>query len=69
MRGKATKELLENFNIIRQAKKLVLGWKISQKTYHEIKHANTLIRHSNRIIKSQCYMMDNGYDSKKSTPN
>jgi len=33
------------------AKKVILGWKISQKTYQEIKYANTLIRQSNRIKK------------------
>jgi hypothetical protein len=46
-------------------KKVVLGWKISQKTYYEIKHAITLIKQSNRIRKSQCYVMDKGYDSEK----
>ena len=30
------------------AKKVVLGWNISQKTYIEIKHTNILIRQSNR---------------------
>ena len=30
------------------AKKVVLGWNISQKTYIEIKHTNVLIRQSNR---------------------
>jgi len=42
-----------------------LGWKISQKTDHEIKHANALIRQSNKMRKSDCYVMDKGYDSEK----
>ena len=47
------------------AKKVVLGWKISPKKYIKIKHENALIRQSNRIRKSQCYVMDKGYDSEK----
>lgn len=47
------------------SKKVILGWKISQKTDHEIKHANALIRQSNKMRKSDCYVMDKGYDSEK----
>jgi hypothetical protein len=49
-------------------KKVILGWKISQKTDHKIKHASVssdLIRQSNRTRKSQCYVMDKGYDPEK----
>lgn len=49
-------------------KKVILGWKISQKTDHKIKHANVsndLIRQSNRTRKSQCYVMDKGYNFEK----
>jgi len=46
-------------------KKVILGWKISQETDHKIKHANALIRQSNRTRKSQCYVMDKGYNSEK----
>jgi len=42
--------------------------KLVKKTYYEIKHAITLIKQSNRIRKSQCYVMDKGYDSKKIHP-
>jgi hypothetical protein len=42
-----------------------LGWKISQKTDHEIRHANALIRQSNKMRKSECYVLDKGYDSEK----
>jgi hypothetical protein len=50
---------------IKTSQKVLLGCKISQKTYIEIKHANALIRQSNRIRKSQCYVMDKGFDSEK----
>ena len=42
-----------------------MGWKISQKTNHEIKHANALIRQSNKMRKSYCYVMNKGYNSDK----
>jgi hypothetical protein len=48
-------------------KNVALGWKISQKTYQEIKHVNALIKQSNKIRKSQCYVMDKGYVSEKNT--
>ena len=41
--------------------------KNSQKTDPEIKHANALIRQSDQIRKSDCYLMDKGYDSEKNT--
>ena len=37
------------------------------KKYHEIKHVNALIKQSNKIRKSQCYVMDKGYVSEKNT--
>ncbi len=42
-----------------------MGWKISQKTDPEIKHANALIRRLNKMRKSDCYVMKKGYDSEK----
>ncbi|NLN43089.1 MAG: transposase, partial [Methanosarcina sp.] len=38
---------------------------MSQKTDHDVKHAKTLIRQSNKSRKSECYVMDKGYDSEK----
>lgn len=35
------------------------------KTDHDVKHAKTLIRQSNKLRKSQCYVMDKGYDSEE----
>ena len=42
-----------------------LRWKIGQKTDHDVKHAKTLIRQSNKSRKSECYVMDKGYDSEE----
>jgi hypothetical protein len=54
-----------NFQYYLTQIKGVLGWKISQKTYQEIKHANALIKQLNKIRKSQCCVMDKKYDSEK----
>ncbi len=37
----------------------------SKKTDHDVKHAKTLIRQSNKLRKSECYVMDKGYDSEE----
>src|SRR5271169_3833964 len=63
--GKLRRSFLRTSISIDTSKKVILGWKISQKTDHEIKHANALIRQSNRMRKSDCYVMDKGYDSEK----
>lgn len=44
---------------------MILGWKISQKTDHDVKHAKALIRQSNKSRKSECYVLDKEYDSEK----
>ena len=56
--GKLRKSFLKTSISVDTNKMVILGWKISQKTDHEIKHANTLIRQSNRIRRSECYVMD-----------
>ena len=61
--GKLRKSFLKTSISVDTNKMVILGWKISQKTDHEIKHANALIRQSNRIRRSECYVMDKGYDS------
>ena len=43
----------------------MLGWKISQKTDHDVKHAKALMRQSNKMRRSEFYVMDKGYDSEK----
>ncbi len=63
--GKLRKSFLKTSISVDTDKKIILGWKISQKTDHEIKHANALIRQSNKMRRSECYVMDKGYDSEK----
>ncbi len=63
--GKLLRSFLKTSISVDTRKEIILGWKISQKTDHEIKHTNALIRQSNKIRKSECYVMDKGYDSEK----
>ena len=49
--GKLRKSFLKTSISVDTNKMIILGWKISQKTDHEIKHANAPIRQSNRIKK------------------
>ncbi|RXA15579.1 IS5 family transposase [Methanosarcina sp. MSH10X1] len=63
--GKLLRSFLKTSISVSTDKKVILGWKISQKTDHDVKHAETLIRQSNKLRKSQCYVMDKGYDSEE----
>jgi len=63
--GKLLRSFLKTSIAVDTDKKVILGWKISQKTDHEIRHVNALIRQSNKNKKSECYVLDKGYDSEK----
>ena len=63
--GKLRRSFLKTSIAVDTDKKVILGWKISQKTDHDVKHAKTLIRQSNKLRKSECYVMDKGYDSEE----
>jgi len=63
--GKLRRSFLKTSISVDTSKKVILGWKISQKTDHDVKHAKTLIKQSNKSKKSECYVMDKGYDSEK----
>ena len=63
--GKLRRSFLKTSIAVDTDKKVVLGWKISQKADHDVKHAKALIRQSNKSKKSECYVMDKGYDSEK----
>ena len=63
--GKLRRSFLKTSIAVDTDKKIILGWKISQKTDHDVKHAKALIRQSNKLRNSQCYVMDKGYDSEE----
>lgn len=63
--GELRRSFLKTSVSVDTDRQVILGWKISQKTDHDAKHAKTLIRQSNRSRKSQCYVLDKGYDSEK----
>lgn len=41
----------------------ITGFKISGKPVHDAKHAMTLLKQCHQTRKSNCYVMDKGYDS------
>jgi transposase len=63
--GKLRRSFLKTSISVDTDKKVILGWKVSQKTDHDVKHAKSLIRQSNKLRKSECYVLDKGYDSEK----
>src|ERR1035437_4285518 len=63
--GKLRRSFFKTSIPVDTSKKVILRWKISQKADNEIKHANALIRQSNKMRKSDYYAMDKGYDSEK----
>ena len=63
--GKLRRSFLKTSISVDTDKKVIIGWKISQKTDHDVKHAKALIRQSNKSRKSECYVLDKGYDSEK----
>ena len=63
--GKLLRSFLKTSIAVDTDKKVILGWKISQKTDNDVKHAKALIRQSNKSRKSECYVLDKGYDSEK----
>jgi hypothetical protein len=59
------KKFPEKFNISQNRGINEYSMAISRKTDNDIKPANALIRKSNRTTKSECYIIDDGYDSAK----
>jgi transposase len=61
--GKMRKTFLKTSISVDTNKQVILAVKISRKPVHDTKHAQKLLRQTQRIRKSECFVMDRGYDS------
>lgn len=67
--GKRKERVRDEFSHHGLSCQVILGWKISQKrimmSNMQKLYAKALLRQSNKLRKSECYVMDKGYDSEK----
>ena len=61
--GKMRKNFLKTSISVDTHKQVILSAKISLKPLHDTKHAEKLLRQTQRMRKSECFVMDRGYDS------
>lgn len=61
--GKMRKNFLKTSIAVDTHKQVILCGKISLKPVHDIKHAEKLLKQAHRTRKTECYVMDKGYDS------
>lgn len=63
--GKMRKHFLKTTIAVDTDQQLITGFMISKNRVHDSRHALVLLKRCHRSRKSECYVMDRGYDSEK----
>ena len=61
--GKIRKHFLKTSNSVDTDEGVITGYLVSNGRVHDTRHAKKLLRQCHKIRKSECYVMDKGYDS------
>jgi hypothetical protein len=63
--GKLRKHFLKTSIAVDTEQQIITGFMISNNRVHESRHALVLLKKCHSLRKSECYVMDRGYDSEK----